>query len=82
MYHLSQLKFDGENGVSITKHLLDFCDFCECYEIDDEELDCLLFSLTLEGRVNKWCRKLLAASIHLFKQLAGELQQACHRYNF
>ena len=30
MYHLSQLKFDGENGVSITKHILDFCDFGEC----------------------------------------------------
>ena len=26
MYHLSQLNFDGENGVSITQHLLDFYD--------------------------------------------------------
>ena len=27
MYHLSQLKFDGENEVSITQHLLDFVTF-------------------------------------------------------
>ena len=82
MYHLSQLKFDGENGVSITQRLLDFCDFGECYEIDDEGLICLLFFLTLGVRVKQWCRTLPKASIHSFEQLAHKLQQAFHRYDF
>ena len=82
MYHLSQLKFDGENGVSITQHLLDLCDFGECYEIDNEGLICLLFSLTLEGHAKQWCCTLPEASIHSFEQLASELQQAFHRYIF
>ena len=82
MYHLSQLKFDGENGVSITQHLLDICEFGECYEIDDEGLICLLFFLTLEGRAKQWCRTLSKASIHSFEQLANELQQAFHSYDF
>ena len=74
MHHLSQLKFDGENGVSITKYLLDFCDFCECYEIDNEGLTCVLFSLTLEGRIKQCCCTLPEASIHSYEQLAGELK--------
>ena len=74
MYHLSQLKFDGENGVSITQHLLDFYDFGECYEIENEGLICLLFFLTLEGRAKQWCHTLPKASIHSFEQLASELQ--------
>ena len=58
MYHLSQLKFDGENGVSITQHLLYFFEFGEFYEIENEGLICFLFFLTLEGRAKKWCRTL------------------------
>ena len=68
--------------MSITRHLLDFCDFGECYEIDDEGLIFLLFFLTLEGRTKKWCHTLLKASIHSFEQLASELQQDFHRYDF
>ena len=80
MYHLSQLTFDGENGVSITQHFSDF--FGKCYEIDDEGLMCFLFFLTLEGRAKQWCCTLLKSSIHSFEQLASELQQAFQRYNF
>ena len=80
--HFSQLKFDGENGISVTDHLFDFLEFCEYYEIDDEEFSCVLFSLTLEGRIKKWCHTLPATSIHSFEQLIGELQQAFHRYDF
>ena len=82
MYHLSQLKLDGENGVSINQHLLDFCDFGECYEIDNEGLICFLFFLTLKGHAKIWCRTLPEASIHSFEQLANELQQAFHMYDF
>ena len=52
LYHLSQLNFDGEDGTSITKHISDFIKFCESYEINDEEFSCVIFFLTLEGRVN------------------------------
>ena len=82
VHHLSQLKFDGENGVSITRHLSDFCDFGECYEIYDQGLFFFLFSLSLEGRTKKWCCTLPKSSIHSFEQLASELQQAFHRYDF
>ena len=82
MHHLSQLKFDGENGFSITEHLSDFSDFCECYEIDEKELDCVLFSLTLEGHAEKWCHIFPTACIHSFEHLVGELQQAFHMYDF
>ena len=81
IYHLSPLKFDGENGVSIAQHCSDFCDFGECYEIDDEGLFCLLLFLTFEGRAKQWCRTLPKASIHSFEQLAHKLQQDFHRYN-
>ena len=82
MYHLSQLKFHGENGVPITQHLLDFNDFGECYEIENEGFICFLFFLTLEGRAKQWCCTLPEASIHSFEQLASELQQAFLRYDF
>ena len=68
--------------MSITQHYSDFRDFGECYEIDDEGLFCLLFFVTLEGRAKKWCCTLPESSIHSFEQLASELQQAFHRYDF
>ena len=67
--------------MSITQHLLDFCDFGECYEIDDEGLICLIFFLTLEVHAKKWCHTLPKASIHSFEQLTNELRQYFHRYD-
>lgn len=62
-YHLSQLKFNGEDGTSIAKHIYDFLIFFESYEIDNEYFYCVLFFLTLEDRANKWCT-LPSASFH------------------
>ena len=82
MYHLSQLKFDGENGVSITRHLSDLCEFGECYKIENEGFICFLFFLTLEGRAKKWCHTLPEASIHLFEQLTSEFNKIFTGTNF
>jgi len=81
LYHLSQLKFDGKDGTSITKHISDFLKFCESYEIDDEEFAYVVFSLTLEGHVNKWCHMFLESSIHLF-ELINKLWWVFHKHDF
>lgn len=52
LYHFPQLKFDDEDGTSITTRIYDFIKFCESYKINDEEFACVLFFLTLKGRVN------------------------------
>jgi len=81
-YHLSQLNFDGEDGTSITEHISYFIKFCESYEIYDEEFSCVIFFLTLEGRVNQWCHTLPPTSIHSLHHLLGELHQAFDMYNY
>ena len=47
LYHLYQLKFDGEDGISITEHISNFLKFCEYYKIDDEYFACVTFFITL-----------------------------------
>jgi len=76
---LSQLKFYGEDGTSITEHISNFLKF---YEIDDENISCVLFFLTLEGRVNRLCHTLPLASIHSFDQFFEEIHQAFDRYDY
>lgn len=53
LYPFSQLKFDGEDGTSITNHIFNFLKFCEFYEINDIYFSCVPFFLTLEGHVNR-----------------------------
>ena len=65
IYDLSQLKFDGEDGTSITKHIYDFFKFCEYYKINDEDFSFVTFFLALEGHVNRWCHTLPTSSILL-----------------
>lgn len=69
----SQLKFDGEGNTFIVKHISLFLKFCEYYEINCEYASIKLFTITLEGRVNKWCQTLPSTSIHSFEQLVMEL---------
>ena len=52
IYHLSQLKFYGEDGTSITEHITNFLKFCEYCEINDEYFSCVAFFLNLKGHVN------------------------------
>jgi len=82
LYHLSQLKFDGEDGTSIIEHISIFFKFYESYEIIYEESACVLFFLTLEGHVNQWCHTLPPTSIHSLHQFVGDLHQAFDRYNY
>lgn len=62
--------------MSITEHIYDFLHFCESHEIDSDELVCVLFFLTLEGRDNLWCQALPPASIHTLLTFVVELHQA------
>ena len=80
--HLSQLKFDGEDGTSITKHIYDFLKFFEFYKRNDEDFSCVFFFLSLEGRANRWCHTLTPTFIHSLHQLLRELHQAFERYNY
>ena len=63
LYHLPQLKFDGEYGTSIIENISDFLKFFEPYEINDEYFACVLFSLTLEAHSNRWFHTLPSTSI-------------------
>jgi len=71
--HLSQLKFDGDDGTSIAKHISDFLNFYESYKINDEEFSCVVLFLTLEGRDNRWCHTLPPSSIHSLHHFLWEI---------
>lgn len=81
LYSSSQLKFDGECEISIAKNISKFLEFCEFYEMDYEDVSLILFFLTLEGWVNRWCHILPSTSIHSFDQFLKELHQAFDRYD-
>ena len=70
---LSLLKFDSEDRMSLTRHIYAFLHFYESHEIDSEELVCVLFFLTIEGRANRWCHTLSPASIHSLLPFHREL---------
>ena len=82
LYDLSQLKFDGEGDTSITEHIFLLFKFCESYEIDCQDVACVLLFLTLEGCVNELWYTLSLASVHLFEQFLNELHQAFDRYDY
>jgi len=52
---LSQVNFDGEGETFIVEHISLFLKFCEYHEINCEDVDSKIFTLTLESRVKKWC---------------------------
>lgn len=70
---LSQFRFDGNGGTVIAKHISNFLVFCKCHEIDDGDVVCILFTLTLEGQVEKWWHTLQTTSIHSFDQFLKPL---------
>ena len=51
---MSQFKFDSEGDTPITEKASLFLKFYEHYEIDYDDVACILFFLTLEGRFNRW----------------------------
>jgi len=79
---LSQFKFDSEGDKSITEHASLFLKFCEYYETGYEDVSCIIFYLTLEGWVSRWCHTLPPATIHSFKHLITELPLAFDMYDY
>lgn len=49
LYNLSQLKFEGEDGISKVEHIPNFVYFCEFVQIDCEDVALILLFLTLES---------------------------------
>ena len=80
--HLSLLKIDDEEDrTSVTKHIYDFLHFCESHEINNDELVCIIFFLTLEGHANRWCQTLPPDFVHSLLTLLKELNQTFNKCN-
>lgn len=47
VHSLSQLKFDGEGGTFLSKHINDFLGFYKYFEVNNEDVMFILFTLTL-----------------------------------
>lgn len=81
LIHFSQLKLDGEDRTSISKHIYDFLQIFHPFEIDNEESPCVLFFLALEGCANQWCPTLPHTFVHSLLPFLKELHQAFNKYN-
>lgn len=66
----------------LSTHINDFLGFCKSLEIDDEDVMCILFTLTLEFRFYQWCYTLPSSSIHSFRQFTKELHQDFDWYDY
>lgn len=89
MFHLhrivsnvSQFRFDFDGFTFITTHISHFPGFFKSDEIDDENVVCILFALTLEGQVKKSCQTLSSTSIHSFNKFLKELHQSFDMYDY
>jgi len=79
---MSQLKFDGEGGISITEHTSQFLKYSDISELIYEDVVCKLFTLTVDNRVKLWCHTLPSSSIHSFEQLFKEIHQEFDKYDY
>lgn len=62
--------FDGTpQSVSAQQHIDKMANFCDLYEIDEEDVTMRLFVQTFEGEVRKWFRGLTARSIPQLNEL-------------
>jgi len=60
---LSQLKFDGESGTYLLIYAVSFMGFCVRDEVPSDDIACMLFAFTFEGRIKQWCHTLRTTSI-------------------
>ena len=67
VYLLSKIKFDGENKTFACRHISEFNLACNNIKVFQDVELCILFTLTLEGRIQAWYKALLARSIHSCK---------------
>lgn len=82
LYDLSNPKFDGEGDTSIIRYASIFLKFFRNYEIDCENVSCVIFYLTLEGQVNQWCHTLPLTSVHSFENFNNEIHLALDNYDY
>jgi hypothetical protein len=48
-------RFDGENvNIPAEKHIQNFEDFLDLYEVEDDDVYIRMFSLSLQGKVKNW----------------------------
>lgn len=70
---LSQLKFDGKSRETILIDVVSFLGFFDSNEVPSDDIGCLLFGYTFQGRIKKWCHSFVTTSIHLFNDMIIEL---------
>jgi hypothetical protein len=62
-------RFDGENEeITVEKDVQNLEDFLDLYEVEDDDVNIRMFSLSLGGKVKDWFKNLLVASIINFHQ--------------
>lgn len=71
---MSQFKFDSEGQLIALGNFFQFINFCLFNRIHCKDVQSMLFTLTLEGRVKRRC--------HILKQLIKELHGSFDRYDY
>lgn len=67
--HLEHLpRFYGENGITALKHIQVFEDYLNIFEVEDEDVNLRLFSLSLQSEVRTWFKALSEANISNLQQ--------------
>jgi hypothetical protein len=74
--------YDGENGVSIVDHVLQFMIKCNSFNIINENEICRLFSLTFKGRIQEWYKTLLDKSVHSWEYFIDIFLLDHHCYDY
>jgi hypothetical protein len=62
-------RFDGENvNITAEKDIQSLEDFLDLFEVEDDDVSIIMFSLSLQGKVKNWFKGLLATNISNFHQ--------------
>jgi hypothetical protein len=65
-------RFDGENvKITAEKHIQNIEDFLDLFEVEDDDVCIIMFSLSLEGKVKNWFKDLPSTSINNFRQFVN-----------
>jgi hypothetical protein len=62
-------RFDGENvKITTEKHIQNLEDFLDLFEVEEDDVYIMMFSLSLLGKIKDWFKNLPSASIENFRQ--------------
>jgi hypothetical protein len=62
-------RFDGDKAnITAKKHIQNLEDFLDLYEVEDDDVCIIMFSLSLGGKVKDWFKNLPVVSIRNFQQ--------------